>query len=196
MARHKRRRRYGGPIVTIPGLSGLPKLPGLGFLNKNVSVGDAAVGVGVGLVGSAALKSVVKRFAPPSTVAMLGKAAPAVFGVAAGAILYFAEKKSARGAGHAVGATLAGLALTVWEFAKTQFAGSSYLDFNEVTQVNFGRYYGNPNPYGLLIQDNVGPGVNGLLVADHTDALNDLARVSMAPDDDGIASLMAMPSRN
>ncbi len=171
-------RRYSG--ITRVALGAFPQL------NRSANVGDVAVGVGLGIVGSAGVKAVLGKFAPgvlASAEGMAGKATPLLTGLAAGAALYYGQKKSSRGFGHAVGAVAAGLTLTVVEFLRGQsFFG---LNFSEVTAVNLGGYR------GLLVPDHTDARMNGLLVADNTDSrLNELAAMSMGADDDGIASLV------
>lgn len=162
----------------------------LGFLpnlNRSVSAQDVLIGGGVGLVAAQGVKAVVGKFAPSilaQAEGTLGKFMPLATGIAAGAALYYGQRKSARGFGHAIGAAAVGLALTVREFLAGVSIGG--MTFSEVTSLRLGQ-----NPYGgFLVPDNTGR-MNGLLVADNTDArLNELAAMSMAPDDDGIASLV------
>ena len=196
--RHRRSRRYGS-VVTIPGLSAIP------IINDDVRVSDVAVGIGVGVFGAALLKGVLKKAlydAAKPTDNMwtkfndaVGAFVPAVLGVGAGAALYYGQKKSKRGAGHAAGAALAGVALSLksWaaqqDFAKAKSDGSQpLLDFSEVTQLNLGNYR------GLLVQDHSDglSGYNGLLVQDRSDGLSGLASLSMGDDDTGVESLAGM----
>lgn len=180
----RRRRRYGG-IVSV----GLGRLP---VINSSVSFKDAAIGVGLGLLGSALLKGLAKRFLPSvyaQAAGAVGQFMPALAGIGAGAVLYYAQKKTARATGQAAGAVLAGLALSAWDFARSRLAtmGGGVLDFSGTVGVNLG------NPYGMLIRDDSGPpGMNGLLIADHSDSLAELANISMGPDNDGISELMGM----
>lgn len=183
----RRRKRYGS-IVSV----GLGRLP---IINSSVSFKDAAIGVGLGLLGSALLKGLAKRFVPSayaSAAGAVGQFMPALAGIGAGAALYFAGKKSSRATGQAAGAILAGLALSAWDFARAKLStvGGGVLDFSGTVGVNLGRY-------GMVINDGSdrGEGVqgyNGLLIADHSDSLAELANLSMAPDNDGIAELMSM----
>lgn len=166
----------------------------LGFLpdmNRSVQVGDAAVGVVVGLAAGSGIKAGLNKFAPSvlAQAGALGKLMPLATGVAAGAALYYAQKKSSRGYGHAVGSALAGLALTAREFLREYLpAGWSLDGYGEVTRVNMGGYG------GFLVPDNTDgrmAGFGGFLVPDTTDQrLNELAAVSMGADDDGIAALV------
>jgi hypothetical protein len=178
----RRRRRYGS--VTEVSLGAF-----MPDLKANVAIGDVAVGVGAGLVAAQGVKALVAKFAPSllaQAEGMLGKAMPFATGIAAGAALYYAQKKSDRGYGHAVGAAMAGLAISVSDFLRGQnFLG---MTFQEVTQVQLGRY---GNYAGLLVPDHTDGRMNGLLVRDNTDArLNELAAMSMGDDDDGIAALV------
>jgi len=174
---HRRRHSFRG--ITSVALGAFPDL------NKSVTVMDVGVGVIGGLVAAAGVRAALAKFAP-SILAQadgaLGKAMPFATGVAAGAALYYAEKKSSRGYGHAVGAAMAGLALTAMDFLRGQHLFG--MTFNEVTRVQLGQYG------GLLVQDGTDR-LNGLLVADSTDSrLNELGAMSMGGDDDGIAALV------
>ncbi len=105
-----RRRHYRG-LVRFPGLSGL-KIP------SSVKPVDVAVGMGLGLAGGIALKKGVEA-AGISIPAILPT--PILGGIASAAVLYFAQKKSARAAGHAVGAALGGL--IVWGYGQLSARG-------------------------------------------------------------------------
>lgn len=184
MAKHRRRFR---------GITSL-KLGFLPNMNRSVQVGDAAIGAAVGIVAAGGVKAALGKFAP-SVLSMGGatgqKLMPLLTGVAAGAALYYGQKKSARGFGHAVGASLAGLALTVQAFMRgVNLFGYT---FDEVTSVNLGGYN------GFLVPDATdgrmagfgGGHMGGFLVPDTTDQrLNELAAISMGADDDGIAALV------
>lgn len=181
MARHRRRRSFRG-ITTIPGLSGFD------ILNKDVSGMDVIVGAAAGVIGSALVKGLLKQVSP-DVAEKAGKFMPAATGIAVGAIAYYAQKKSKQGLGHAIGAAGVGIAMTAKAFAADALSGVPMLDFNEVTQVNLGRYG------GLLVNDTTGmQGYGGLLVSDTTDnkGMNDLAQVSMGDDSDGIHELAGL----
>jgi len=203
--RHRRSRRYGSSsVVTIPGLSAIP------IINDSVKVSDVAVGIAVGVFGAALLKGVLKKalYDPAKPADNMwtkfndaaGAFVPAVMGIGVGAALYYAQKKSQRGAGHAAGAALAGVALSVksWaagqDFAKPKADGTQpLLDFSEVTQLNLGGYRGMGDYRGLLVRDTTDGSMNGLLVKDTTDgSLSGLAAMSMGDDDHGIESLAGM----
>lgn len=205
--RHRRSRRYGS-VVTIPGLSAIP------IINDNVKVSDVAVGIAVGVFGSALLKGVLKKAlndpAKPDNMwtkfnSTVGAFVPAVLGISAGAALYYAQKKNQRGAGHAAGAALAGIALSLKSWASAQSfsqpdaAGAAPLfDFSEVTQLNLGHYRGMGNYRGLLVQDNsdglsgYNQNMGGLLVQDNSDGLSGLASLSMGDDEMGVEALAGL----
>lgn len=173
-----RRRRFRG--ITSVALGAFPAL------NRSVNVTDVGVGAVGGLVAAAGVKALVGKFAPGVLMqaeGIAGKAMPLVTGFAAAAALYYGQKKSDRGFGHAVGAVVAGLTLTAIDFLRGQnFLG---LQFGNVTSVRLGQYG------GLLVPDSTDGRMGGLLVADTTDArLNELAAMSMGGDDDGIAALV------
>ena len=184
---HRRHRRFHG-TVSVPGLSDIP------LLNESASVSDVALGVVVGLLASAGVKTLAKKFAPAAWASIetsVGKAAPLVAGAGAAAALYFGETKvlkfsRSRAVGHASGAALAGLALTAWDLLK-QYQPLG-LDFSETVGVNLGKYLPGRNPYsGLIINDRSDGtgmnGYNGVLITDHSDQLSELAAMSMGDDD-------------
>lgn len=185
---HRRHRRFHG-TVSVPGLSDIP------LLNENASVSDVAIGVVVGLLASAGVKTLAKKFAPAAWASIetsVGKAAPLAAGSLAAAALYFGETKvmkfsRSRAVGHASGAALAGLALTAWDLLK-QYQPLG-LDFSETVGVSLGKYLPGRNPYnGLLINDHSDGtrqmnGYNGVLITDHSDQLSELAAMSMGDDD-------------
>lgn len=195
MARHRRRRSFRG-ITTIPGLGGFE------VLKKDVEAMDVLVGAAVGFVGSALVKGAAKKFLAssyPQIAQTVGKFMPAATGLAVGAIAYYAQKKSKSGLGHAIGAVSAGVGMTVRDFAADALGSSDLFDFSEVTQVNLGRYGGllvndATNGYAGLLVNDATNGYGGLLVSDATDnkGLNDLARVSMGDDSDGLHELARM----
>lgn len=179
MAR-RRRRSYRG--ITSLNLGNLPV-----GLDDSVQVKDVLMGVAVGLVGAAGVKAVLNKFAPTIYAKVSGIAGPAiplVTGIAAGAVLYYAQKGSGRARGHAVGAAMAGLAVTLMAYLpKLNIPG---LDFNEVVALNLS---GMGGYNGLLVNDS--SDFQGLLVSDNSDSLNELAAMSMGDDHDGLASLAA-----
>src|SRR3990167_8180279 len=100
-------RRYGS--VTSLKLGFLPNM------NRSVQVGDVLVGGALGIAGSGVVEGLAGKFAP-SVLGMVGKFLPLATGVATGAALYYGQKKSNRGMGHAIGAGAVGLALTLRQF--------------------------------------------------------------------------------
>lgn len=176
----RRRRRYHG--ITSLNLGALPV-----GLDDSVKVGDLLMGIGVGLVGAAAVKAALNKFAPALYAQvrdMAGAAIPAVTGLAAGAVLYYAQRNSspARAKAHAVGAFAAGTAVTLMAYLPKLSGVVPGLDFSDVVALNLGGYN------GLLVADNSDQ-FNGLLVADNSDSLNELAAYSMGDDNDGLAAL-------
>lgn len=176
-----RRRSYRG--ITSLTLGALPI-----SLNDSVRFGDLLMGVGVGLVGAAAVKAALNKFAPALYAQvrdMAGAAIPAVTGLAAGAVLYYAQRNSnsTRAKAHAIGAITAGAAVTLMAYLPKLSGVVPGLDFSDVVALNLGGYN------GLLVADNSDQ-FNGLLVADQSDSLNELAAYSMGDsDDDGLAAL-------
>lgn len=196
MARHRRRRRYGSTVGV-----NLGALPGLG---RSINSTDALIGAGVGVLASALVKGVANMVAPSVAAQVKGMAGPfynAIAGAVAGAGVYFGSKmllKSSpeKAMSYAVGAAIPGVAMSLQALA-VQYVGPATggaLDFSGTVGVNLGGYRGG---MGMLVSDpsDGGAGVNGyggLLVADHSDNLAELAAISMGPDSDGIAELMTM----
>lgn len=190
----RRRRRYGGTVGV--NLGNLP------LVNESVNTTDVLMGLGVGVVASALVKGALKKFAPGAyaqVATTAGAFVPALVGAAGAAAVYYGGRNLLKMSDHkakglATGAVAAGAALSAWDFARSNLAtvGGGMLDFSGTVGVNLGGY--NPG-YGMLIDDSAGQGVNGyggMLVADHSDGLSELAAVSMGPDDDGIDALMGM----
>jgi hypothetical protein len=192
MARRRRTRRYSG-ITSV----NLGALPGLDILDRSASGMDVLMGAAVGFVGAQVVSGLASKYLPASIKdtllkpdSAISKVAPLVMAGTAGAILYYAQRKSSRGYGHLIGALAVGAALTVREFLKgKEIAG---IKFDEVVGVNLGGYS------GLLVSDTTGlngyNGYDGLLVSDTTGArasLNELGALSMGHDDDGLYSLMS-----
>jgi hypothetical protein len=191
MARHKRRKHTNGFGSAVEvSLGGLP------FMGDSFRFADIVVGVGMGLVGSALVKGLFKKFIPMDTYAKLqstvGMGMPLLAGAVVATGLSVAGKKGIGGAGmqgYAAGAAVTGLALAGWDLARVHLAklAPGILDYNEVVSVNMGGY---GNYGGVLINDRSdGLGGYGVLIADKSDGLNELAAMSMSPDDDGLAAL-------
>lgn len=189
MAR-RRRRRYGSTVGV-----NLGRLP---LMGESVNTTDVLMGVGAGILASAAVKAAVKRFVPQvyaQIASTAGAAMPLLVGAAGAAAVYFGGTKllkmnSYKAKGIAAGSALVGAALAAWDFARANLStvGGGLLDFSGTVGVNLGGY-------NMLIEDSAGQGVNGmngLIVADHSDGLAELAAVSMGPDDDGIDQLLSM----
>lgn len=189
MARRRRSRRYHG--ITSVNLGFVPGLD----LNRSASGMDVLMGAAAGFVGAQVVKAVAQKFLPAGIKDMLfkegsvlSKLSPLIVSSAAGAILFYAQKRSARGYGHLVGAAAVGVALTAREFLKGMSVAG--ITFDEVVGVNLGGYS------GLLVQDSTGMNgygnYSGLLVQDSTgQSLNELGSLSMGGDDDGLYSLMS-----
>jgi hypothetical protein len=173
-------------------------LGNLPLVGESVNTTDVLMGMGAGVLASAALKSLAKKFAPAVYQQVAGSAGmfmPAVAGAASAAAIYYGGRKffgmsDYKAEGLAAGAVAVGGALSLWDFARANLASATggLLDFSGTVGVNLGGY-------NMLIEDSAGQGVNGmngLIVADHSDGLAELAAVSMGPDDDGIDALMGM----
>lgn len=179
----RRRRSFRG--ITEVALGAFPDL------NRSVTVMDVAVGAGAGYAASQIVRGALAKFAPSVAAqaeGMLGKFMPLASGLATGAIAYYAQGKSGRAYGHAVGAAIAGLVGTVKEFVAGQnLFGFPLSGWGEVTEVRLG---GMNNYRGLLVPDH-SDHLGGLLVTDNTEnRLNELGAMSMGDDDDGIAALV------
>ena len=190
---HKRRKHINGFGSAVEvSLGGLP------FMGDSFRFADIVVGVAMGVVGSALVKGLFKRYMPPATYAKLsstvGKGMPALAGAVVATGLSVAGKKWGKDPtamqGYAAGAAITGLVLSGWDLAKDKLASTmpEYFDYNEVVSVNMGGY---GNYGGVLINDRSDGlgGYGGVLIADKSDGLNELAAMSMAPDDDGLAAL-------
>lgn len=89
-----------------------------GVVDSSVKGTDVLVGAVAGLAGVAAAKYAMTKLTPllaQQSITLpdiVGDLVPAVGATAAGVALYMGQKKSARGAGHLVGAISGGLAIT------------------------------------------------------------------------------------
>jgi len=196
MARHRRRRRYGSTVGV-----NLGALPGLG---KSINSTDALIGAGVGVIATALVKGLANMFMPGPAAQVrgaLGSFFPAAAGAVAATGVYFGSKmllktSPEKSMSYAVGAAVPGLAQSLQQLA-VQYVGPATggaLDFSGTVGVNMGVYTRSP-PMGMLVADTSDQGqgtYGGLLVADHSDNLSELAAISMGPDSDGIAELMTM----
>ncbi len=138
----KRRRHYRGigSLVKFPGLSGL-KIP------SSVKPVDVAVGMGLGLAGAIGVK---KGLAAANISIPAAIPAPVLSGLATAALLYFAQKKSPKAAGHAVGAALGGA--IVWAYGMLAAPGmplSSYGDIRTLPPGYGGPIFDNPRMSGF-----------------------------------------------
>lgn len=171
----RRRRRYSG----------------FGALNlsQNVEVMDVIAGLAVGIVGSAAIKAALNKFAPTLMVSLgkIGKLSPLLFSGGAAAAAYYAQKGSNRAIGHAVGALAAGATLSAIDYLReTKPMG---LDFGApAVSLNLGDYS------GLLVNNSVQRPMSGLIV-DNNANLGQLGAASMGGDDEmGYADIVALRS--
>lgn len=177
MARHHR--RYGG----IVSFGNLP------LVNDSVKGMDVLVGAGVGFIASTLVKAALQKVLPGDAYAKLtttvGKLLPLLTGISAGAALYYAQKKSARGAGHAIGAIALGVGMTVSQYLSGQTIAGVKFEAAPVALDLSG--YG-----GLLVDDNSGPAMNGLIVSDHSDQLNQLGAMSLGEDGGDYADVVEL----
>lgn len=171
-----RKRRYAGIVA----LNGIP------LVEDDVKVMDVVVGAVVGLVGSAAIKAGLNKFAPSVLTAVPAAAVPVLAGFGSAAALYFAQKDGAkkRATGHAAGAAVSGIVLAALDMLR-QYKPLG-LDFGDApVALNLSNYGGllvnDPRYNGLLVND---PRYGGLLVNDNSQSMNDLASMGMDNDDD------------
>lgn len=186
--RRKHHRRYNGMVS----LSGLP------LLDDSAKVVDIVVGAAIGVVAVGGIKAVLQKYAAATYVQLqtaVGPVLPALAGFAAGAALYFAEKGSNKGraTGHAAGAAVVGIALTVQKVLETQKPFG--IDFSDVTTLNLNELQARRAMAGMLVadrSDGIQRGMNGMLVSDTSDGSAQLAALSMGDDQDGIEMLAGM----
>lgn len=173
-------------------LGGIVSFGNLPLVNDSVKGLDVIVGAAVGFVGASLVKVGLQKILPPETYAKVaqavGKFLPALTGLSAAAILYYAQKgmNRSRAAGHAIGAAALGVGLTVAELLKgTEVMGMKPFDASPVALDLSG--YG-----GLLVNDNSGPAMNGLIVDDTSGALNQLGAMSMGEDGGDYADVVEL----
>jgi hypothetical protein len=127
---------------------------------------------------------------------------PAVTGVGAAAVLYYAQKGSKRAVGHAIGAATVGVALTALDWLQKNKPFGLQFSAPPVS-VNLGQYDGllvsNPRQMnGLLVnnprQTNGPHQMNGLLVNNDSQSnMHRLGALSMGGDDEhGFSDVVAL----
>jgi hypothetical protein len=159
MARHRRRRRRYGSYVTIPSLGNLKQFNPLG---KSVRSTDVLVGAGLAVAASTFVKMGLEKLneavggkIPVMIMAQAGPLSTFLAGVA----LFVAQKKSARGTAHLVGASAVAASAFFWGLLKSY--GPTKADGTPM----FSDYVRVPS-LGLLTADAPGSSGFGLLTAD------------------------------
>lgn len=155
----------------------LVQVPGLGLFRGSAgSSSDVAVGAAAGLVGIAAIKFAVNKFAPPLPTIVV-RALPLISGAITAGVLYATGKRGGHGKGRAIGAVLAGAAINVWDEVRANVPSLA-----DLVSVQLSGYRG----YGGMIVENRGGlnGYGGMLVDNSARNLDGLNAINMAPDDD------------
>lgn len=153
-------------------------LPGLSILKGSVSGQDVVVGAAVGLGASAGIKYLLNTYAASLMTglpAIVVRFMPTLTGIAAGGLLYTAQKRSnsARAKAHFVGAVAAGVSVNVWQELQARFP-------------SVGDYVSVPTYGGMLVRDR---GMGGMLVEDSGRNLAELQSLNMEADDESAAAL-------
>ncbi len=174
MAKRNERRRAGREVEHRMG-----NLPGMSILRGSVQGTDVVVGAAVGLGASAALKYAMNTYLASfmgSLPLFVVRFMPTLTGVASGALLYAAQKKSnsARAKAHFVGAVAAGVSVNVWQELSARFPG-----LQDYVSVRMGGY-------GQLVND---PRYAGVLVDDSSRNLSELQSINMVQDEESAAAL-------
>jgi len=158
----------------------------VGKLLKSAGGTEMLVGVGIGLAGSAVARMAYVQFGdmlPAPVKDIVGRVLPLIGGAAAGAGAYAVRKKT----DNLTGAVVAGIALTAWDFLQEKFTKLAGV-------VSLPMYDGYRGYNGVLVQDNSGGMMNGLVVDEPRPGMAGLAAMSMGDSDDnsGIEGLMEM----
>ena len=186
MARHRRRHRRFGDIVSIPGLGDITE----DVFKKPVNGPDVLVGGAAMLAGIWILNWSKARWAslfPPAVLPFI----PVLAGLFGGGLMYMVDKKvidkPQSAGGHALGALSAGLAVWALNMMKTRYP----VYFADVVDLRLAGLIVNDATrrlHGLIVNDPVNSRrLNGY--ADNP-ALGELAALSMQTDDDDIESLL------
>lgn len=183
MARH-RRRRYSG-IVSLGGLEDV--------VSGSVNAKDLLFGAAAGVIGGLGLKFILNKYAPSiaAQLGKLGQAIPLATGLSVGAALFYAQGGSQASKGQALGAGVAGAAITLLSYASgwATSAGYNVAGYSDPAMaLNLGNYR------GLLVDNSVQRPMNGLIV-DNNASLARLGALSMGGDDEiGYSDIVALRS--
>lgn len=180
-------------------------LKGYGLLNRSVNSTDVAAGAAIGLLGSGAVKYLIRAAGFQDKLPVFVQNwMPLLASLAAGSAAYAFERKGnkARAESHLVGAAIAGASAQAWGMLKATYP--EY--FGDVVSVKLNGY-GRPG-YGVLVNSPtpaIGPGAfagyNGMIfnnpgraLAGYSNApgsgLAGLAALAMSDDKDGLEDLM------
>jgi len=160
---HRRRHRYGDPLVSMPSFGDLKNLNPLG---KSVNSTDVLLGAGIGVVGGAAVKYVTNMaIAPASQPTFLQTYMGPISSIGAGiaAFLLLKKKSSQKATGVLTGAILAGVVPAV--FAQLKASMPAYFSGYGDPLVRMPSYNGlltaSPTPYAGLLTASPTPGYAG-----------------------------------
>lgn len=180
-------------------------LKGYGITNRDVNSNDVFAGVAIGLLGSGAVKYLIRAAGFQDKLPVLVQNwMPFLASAAAGSAAYALERKGnkKRAEGHLVGALAAGVSAQAWGMLKASYP--EY--FGDVVSVKLNGY--GRNGYGVLVNSPtpaIGPGAfagyNGMIfnnpgraLAGYSNSpgssLAGLAQLAMSDDRDGLEELM------
>jgi hypothetical protein len=162
MARHRRRRRYGDPVISMPSFGSLKDLNPLG---KTVRSTDVLIGAGIGLAGGGLVMYGVRQFWPNPPAFVTQYSGPlSALAAGVGAYALFQKKSKARALGYFAGAATIALVPLVYSTVKSALPSSVTQYFGDpvISMPSFGRFgsmlTNSPGPYAGLLTPTPGPG--------------------------------------
>lgn len=116
MAKHRRRRRFGDPVISMPSFGDAKEYNPLG---KTVNSTDVAIGAGVGLAGGGLLMYAQRTYWPTAPAAVSQYAGP-LSAIGAGLIAHalYRKKSASRAQGYLVGAAIVGVVPLLYGMVK------------------------------------------------------------------------------
>ena len=157
MARHRRRRHFRDPVISMPSFGSLRDW---NPLNRTVNSTDVLVGAGIGLAGGGLVMYGLRTYWPtaPIPAQYVGLVSSVVAGGAAYSLMK--RKSPGRAAGYFAGAVAMGVVPVVWAMIKSALpaSASSYFGDPVIAMPSFGGLLTrSPGPLAGLLTSSPGP---------------------------------------
>lgn len=150
MARRRRHRRLGDPVIAVPSFGDFQKM---NPFTGSIAGKDVAIGAGIGIVGGAVVKYVLNMvWAPASQPQILKDYIQPISSIGAGvaAGMFLAKKSPQVAKGYLAGAVVAGLTPAIFNFLKTSYP--TYFADPFIATQSYGSFLTRiPRPYAGLL---------------------------------------------